>query len=159
MRSCNTKNSDNIFHFKLNLFYEIVLLFGLAFCSYGIEQAGLKYMQLRKSQYFKKKLLKFVRFYGTSVFRCHNPKRVKLLTKLRLGLSHLQKHKLKHDFLNSLNPICSCGQDIETPTHLFHPCSNCSNIIFLNIIKSIDRNILDNNDLKNMESLLFGNSS
>ena len=36
------------------------------------------------------------------------------LTKLRLGLSHLRDHKFKHGFLDSLNPICTCGLDIET---------------------------------------------
>ena len=36
---------------------------------------------------FKKKLLKFIRPSGNSVFRCHNPKGVKLLTRLRLGKS------------------------------------------------------------------------
>ena len=69
MRSCNTKNSDNIFHFKLNLFYEIVLLFGLAFCSYGIEQAGLKYMQLRKSQYLQEKAFEICAFLWNQCFQ------------------------------------------------------------------------------------------
>ena len=55
MRSYNTKNSDNISHFKLNLFLRNCFVFCLAFCSYGIEQAGLKYMQLRKSQYLQEK--------------------------------------------------------------------------------------------------------
>ena len=44
---------------------------------------------------------------GSSDFNCHNPKGVKLLTKLRLGLRHLREHKLKHSFQDSLNPICS----------------------------------------------------
>ena len=63
---------------------------------------------------FKKKYLKFIRPSGNSVFICHNPKGIKLLTGQRLGLSHLWEHKFKHGFLESLNPICSCGQNIET---------------------------------------------
>ena len=84
-----------------------------------MEQAGLEHMQLRKSEYLKKKLLKFIRRSGNSVFRCHNPKGVKSLTRLRLGLSHLREHKFKHGFLDSLNPVYSCGEDIETSTCFF----------------------------------------
>ena len=110
---------------------------------------------------FKKKLLKFIRPSGNSVFRCHNPKGIKLLTRLRLGLSHLREHKFKHGFVDSLNPICSCGQNIETSTHFLLHCSNYPNerLNFLNIIRNIDRNILDKNDLKITETLLYGDSS
>ena len=110
---------------------------------------------------FTKKLLKFIRLSGSSVFRCHNPKGVKLLAKLRLGLSHLWEHKFKHGFLDSLKPICSCGQNIETSTHFLPHCSNYSNerLTFLNIIRNIDRNILNKNDLKVTETLLYGDSS
>ena len=75
---------------------------------------------------FRKKLLKLTRPSGSSVFRCHNPKVNKLLTRLRLGLSHLWEHKFKHGFLDSLNPICNCGQDIEISTHFLLHCSNYS---------------------------------
>ena len=80
-----------------------------------MEQAGPKYTQLRK----------FIRPSGNSVFRCHNPKEIKSLTRLRLGLSHLREHKFKHGFLDSLNPICSCGQNIEILTHFLLHCDSC----------------------------------
>ena len=110
---------------------------------------------------FKKKYLKFIRPSGNSVFICHNPKGIKLLTGLRLGLSHLWEHKFKHGFLESLNPICSCGQNIETWTHFLLHCPDYSNerLTFLNIIRNIDRNILNKNDLKVTETLLYGDSS
>ena len=38
---------------------------------------------------FKNSLLKFICPSGNSVFNCHNPRGVKLLTRLRLGLGHL----------------------------------------------------------------------
>ena len=118
-----------------------------------MEQAGLEHMQLRKSEYLKKKLLKIIRRSGNSVFRCHNPKGVKSLTRERLGLNHLREHIFKHDFLDSLNPICNCGEDIETSTCFFFHCSNYSNerLTFVNIIRKIYKNILDKNDLKVME--------
>ena len=43
-------------------------------------------------------LLKFIRPSGSTVSNCHNPKGVKLLTSLRLGLSHIRELKFKHDF-------------------------------------------------------------
>ena len=110
---------------------------------------------------FKKKLLKFISPSGNSVFRCHNLKGIKLLTRLRLGPSHLREHKFKYGFLDSLIPICSCGQDIETSTYFLLSCFNYSNerLTFLNIIRNIDSNILSKNDLKVTETLLYGDSS
>ena len=95
---------------------------------------------------------------GDSVFRCRNPKRVKLLTRLRLGLRHLREHKFKHRFLDSLNPICGCDQDIEKSANFLLHCCNYSNerIIFLNIIRNIDGKILDKNDLEVTETLPYG---
>ena len=118
-------------------------------------------MQLRKNWISSKTLLKFIGPSGNSAFRCHNPKGVKLLTRLRLSLSHLREHKFKHGFLDPLNPICSCGQDIETSTHFLFYCSNYSKerLTFLNVIRNIDRNILEKNDLKITETILYGDSS
>ena len=110
---------------------------------------------------FKKTLLNFIRPSGSTAFICHNPKGVKLLTRLRLGLSHLREHKFKHSFQDSLNPICSCGNDIETSAHYLLHCPNFSNerSTFLNIIGSIDRNILRRSDPQVTETLLYGDSN
>ena len=99
--------------------------------------------------------MKFIRPSGNSVFKCYNPKGIKFLTRLRLGLSHLREHKFK-DGLN-----CSCDQNIETLTHFLLHCSNYSNerLTFLNIIRNIDSKILSKNDLKVTETLLYGDSS
>ena len=93
---------------------------------------------------------------GSTVFNCYNPKGVKLLNKLRLGLSHLRERKFKHSFQDSLNPICSCGNDIQTSAHFLLHCPNYSNerSTFLNIIGSIDRNILTRSDSQVPETLL-----
>ena len=131
MRLYSTRNDNNIPQFKVkhNFFQNIC----------NSENLNI----------FKKKLLKFIRPSGNSVFRCHNPKGIKLLTRLRLGLSHLREHKFKHGFLDSLNPICSCGQNIETSTHFLLHYSNYSNerLTFLNIVRIIGRNTLDKTDL------------
>ena len=45
---------------------------------------------------------------------CHNPRGICLITRRRLGLSHLREHKFKHGFQDTLNPLCSCGNDVES---------------------------------------------
>ena len=106
-------------------------------------------------------LLKFIRPSGSSVFNCHNLRGVKLLTRLRLGLSHLREHKFKHGFQDSLNPICSCGNDIETSAHFLLYCPHYSNerSTFLNTIRNINRNIFDKDYLEITEILLYSDSS
>ena len=63
---------------------------------------------------------------GSTVSNCHNSKGVKLLTRLRLGISHLREHQSKYSFQDSLNPICSCGND-KTSVHFLLHCPNFSN--------------------------------
>ena len=73
---------------------------------------------------FKKELLKFIRPGPNLTFDIHDTKGLKLLTRLRLGLSHLGDHKFRRNFQDSVCPMCTCGQDIETTTHFFFHCPN-----------------------------------
>ena len=65
----------------------------------------------------KRKILNFIRPSINSFFDCHNLKGIKLITRPRLGLSHLRERKFKHSFQDKINPLCNCGQDIESSTH------------------------------------------
>ena len=97
-----------------------------------------------------------------STFNCHNPKGIKFLSRLRLGLSHLGEHKFKHSFQDSLNPFCFCGKgEVETSSHYLLYCSLYSNerLAFLNAIKNIDMSILQQSDPKLTNVLLFGDTS
>ena len=93
---------------------------------------------------FKESILQFIRPTPNRTFNCHNPIGIKLITRLRLGLSHLRDHKFKHNFLDCLNPICCCGQDIETTVHYLPHCPFFSDerSIFFNNIQSINENVL-----------------
>ena len=57
------------------------------------------------------------------MFKVSHSKWVLFLTRLHVSLSHLRKHKFKHSFLDTLNPICTCGFDIEllNPFFLHYP--------------------------------------
>ena len=73
---------------------------------------------------FKNNILKFKRPSRNKIFQCRNPKGIKLVTRLRLRLSHLREHKFNHSFQDTLNPLCSCGLNIESTSHYFStvPC-------------------------------------
>ena len=34
--------------------------------------------------------------------------------RLRLEFSHLNEHKFRHGFKDTLNPLCTCGAEVET---------------------------------------------
>ena len=96
-----------------------------------------------------------VKLPPNKTFNCHNLIGIKSVARLRLGLTHLQDHKFKHNFLDCLNPICCCGSDIETTVHyLLHcPIFSEERSIFLNNIRSIDENVLSGSDSRISETL------
>ena len=126
-----------------------------------MEQTGPKHSQIRKLKYFKKIFFNFIRSSGSTVYNFHNPKGVKLSTRSRLGLRHLHEHKSKYSFQDSFNSICSCGNDIETLVHFLLHCPNFSNerSTSLNIIGSINGNILTRSDSQVTETLCYGDSN
>ena len=111
---------------------------------------------------FKKRMLSFFRPSPNSTFNYYNPKGIKRLSRLRLGLSRLREHKFKHSFQDSLNSFCSCGKgEVETSSHYLLHCSNYSKerLALLNTIKNIDMSILQQSDSKFTSVLLFGDTS
>ena len=121
----NTRNTNNIPLFKVKHNFIRNSFFPSAVIKWN--KLDLNIRNTESLNIFKKTLLNFIRPSGNTVFNCHNPKGVRLLTSLRLGLSHLREHKFKHSFQDSLNPICSCGNDIETSAHYLLHCPNFSN--------------------------------
>ena len=66
---------------------------------------------------FKKMLLAFIRPKQCDIYNIIDPSGLKLLTRLRDNLSHLRGNKFRHNFLNTLNPLCSCSLEIESTSH------------------------------------------
>ena len=107
-------------------------------------------------------MLSFIRPSSNSAFNCHNPKGIKFLSRLTLGLSYLREHKFKYSFQESLNPFCSCGKgEVETSSHYLLHCSNYlgERLVLLNTIKNIDMSILQQSNSKFTSVLLFGDTS
>ena len=106
---------------------------------------------------FKLSLLKFVRPVANSVFEINNPYGLKLLTRLRLGLSHLRYHKFRHNFQDCINPIRVCGLEIETTIHFLLHCplfQSARQSLLINI-KKIDESILEKHDELITKTLLY----
>ena len=97
-----------------------------------------------------------MRPYSNSFYNCHNPIGFKYITRIQLGLS-----LFKHSFQDSINPICNCGNDVESAIHFFLHCSLYSNehCIILNSLSKTDNKLLDSTDTSLTQILLFGNSS
>ena len=108
---------------------------------------------------FKGRLLQFVKPVS-SMYTCHNAIGIKYLTRLRLGFNHLRYHKFKHGFLDATDLLCCCSTAIENTVHYFLHCSNflSARNTFLNEISVTDRSIIDEDEIKIIQTLLYGNS-
>ena len=71
---------------------------------------------------FKKKLLSIVRPPAKSVFGIHDPIGLPYLTQLRVGLSKLNFQKFKHNFRDTINPMCPTNDGIEDTEHFLLLC-------------------------------------
>ena len=141
-----TRNSDNITPFKVRHNF-----FKNSFFPSVINEWNKLDLEIRNSaslEIFKKHLLNFIRPNSNSVFNISNPLGLKLLTRLRIGFSHLKEHKFKHNFQDSVDPLCSCGNDIESTVHFFLHCPNFTTQrqTLLNKLKSINASILAENE-------------
>ena len=119
-RQCNKIPAINVKHefFKTTFFPSTIIEWN---------KLDWKIKNSESIETFKKRILSFIRSSPNSTSNCHNPKGIKLLSRLRLGLSHLREHKLKHSFQDSLNPFCRCGKgEVETSSHYLLHCSNYS---------------------------------
>ena len=54
----------------------------------------------------------------------YDPLDVRLFNRLGLGFSHLREHMFRHNFADTLNPLCSCCLETEDTEHYFLCCKN-----------------------------------
>ena len=68
--------------------------------------------------------------------------------------------KFRHNFSDTLNPICSCTLEFETTSHFLLHCHNYNNIriTLMSDLHMIDPSITFLNDTNLVHLLLFGNS-
>ena len=109
---------------------------------------------------FKKGLLAFIRPKQFSIYNLIDPPGLKLLTRLRVNLSHLREHKFRHNFLDTLNPLCSCSLEIESTSHYLLRCPFYTNIrtALLDNISDIIGDISNFSDDRLTNLLLYGDN-
>ena len=96
----------------------------LSFCTQQRNKVSPKIRKSVSYQVFKNSLLTFIRLSPNSLCNVSDSLGIKLLTRLRSGLSHLREHKFNHNFQDTINPICSCSLESESTIHFFLRCQN-----------------------------------
>ena len=66
--------------------------------------------------------MKFFSLQERLLFSIHDPTGVKFLTRLWLKFSHLNEHKFRHNFKDTVVTMCDCGTETETTEHFFLRC-------------------------------------
>ena len=67
-------------------------------------------------------LMKLFSLQDRSLFSIHDPTDAKLLTRLSLKFSHLNEHKFRHNFKDTVVSMCDCGTETETTEQFFLRC-------------------------------------
>ena len=105
------------------------------FCAISWDQIDPNIQNSLSLMSFKHSLLQFIRLTALPVYRVHHPRGLKLLTRLRLGFSHLREHKFRHNFQDTINPFCQCKtNDIETNEHFLLHCPNILHSVLYSLI-------------------------
>ena len=125
-----------------------------------MEQIRFEYSLFSFLQTFQKLNPKI---YKTSPQQYFNdPKSLGLtyLTRLRVGLSHLREHKFRHNFWVSLNPICYCGNAVETTKYYLLYCSNLKNERHFQLqnVRTVNPNLISMNENALTNLLLYGDN-
>ena len=111
--SYNTRKSEDIstFQSRTETF---------SFFPWSIVEWNKLDLKIRNSSYLlvRNYLIKRIRPLAAPVYSIHNPLGLKLLTRLRLGLSHLNEHRFNHNFESCRNPLCTYSLEVES-THFF----------------------------------------
>ena len=113
-----SSQSNKIQSFKIRLIFFKYAFFPAVITGWNILDINVR--NSSSIDVFKKELLKLIVPEPNLTGNISESKGLKLLTRLRLGLSHLGNHKFKH----YLSTMCFCGQDIQTTTHFLLHCSN-----------------------------------
>ena len=154
---CNIRNRNkSFFHCRTESFKN-------SFFPYTIEawySLDPSIINSNSLEVFKSKLLAFIRPVQRSIYNVFNPQGLKFLTRLRLGLSHLNEHRFRHNFKDCINPLCSCSLEVENTLHFFLHCHHYSTFRMglMNKVNQIDENFSYLSDDNNVSLLVYGDS-
>ena len=95
------------------------MLYSFPFCVSEWSSLGNSMREDKSINHFQSMLIQFFTLKQRKLFSIHGQIVAKLVTRLRLKLSHLSKFKFCHKFKDCLRPMCNCGTEIETSKHSF----------------------------------------
>ena len=75
------------------------------------------YICISKSFQISEKFILMLRQKANSIYSMHNPLAIIHLKRLGNGYSHPKEHYHRHNFQDSVNPMCNCGNGVETTVH------------------------------------------
>ena len=107
---------------------------------------------------FHKKLLTFIWSSEKSIYNIYDPQGSKLLNRLRFGFSHLPENKFRHNFADTVNPLCSCTLETESRDHYFLRCqiSVSFRTALMNKLNSVNCGIVSLRPTALLEVILYG---
>ena len=85
-----------------------------------MEQFGYSYKELPAVATFKRAILDFICPVPTPMFKINRSSGFVFLTRLRVGFSHLRKHKFRYGFFDIADTICSCHTNVVENTEHYH---------------------------------------
>ena len=96
-----------------------------------------------------------------SLFCIYDPLVVKLLTCLRLQFSHLNEHKFRHGFSDTISLMCACGSKIETTEYFLLPCQffSTQRLELFEKLEKVEPNFLSFSAKNQVLILLYGSQT
>ena len=91
------------------------------YCSKECENLSEELRKIDSIKTFRLSILNFVRSKENFVLAVHDINGLKLLTRLRLNFSHLNEHKFRHNFNDTINSMCV--KEPETTLHYLLRCN------------------------------------
>ena len=136
-----TRNSEDLATYQTS-----TNIFKYSFFPYSIMKWNKISSSTRNTTYsvFQNHLLKIIRPVSNPVYNIQNCIGLKLLMRLRLGLSHLNEQRVNHNFQNCINPLCTCSLEVKSKVHFLMHCHHYHNIRvkLLNSLEVIDTTLL-----------------
>ena len=111
---------------KIKLIPVRTKVFENSFFSYSIKEWSILNDRIRNIESINKfevTILNFIRPKGIPVFDVHDTIGIKFLSRLRLNFSHLNENKFRHNFNNTVDPMCTCGLEPGSTLHYLLLCN------------------------------------
>ena len=97
------------------------------------------------------------------IFDIHDPdiEKIKSLNHLKLNFIHLNEHKFRHNFNDTVDPMCPCGLESETSLRRLHYFLRC-NLYLTEKLEHLSNVCILNSSVKNysnenlLKTLLYG---